>query len=243
MNAPAAAARKLGSSPVQFMGLTRSIGLTGGIGSGKSTVAQCLVECGALLVDTDAIARALTLPGGAALPAIAAEFGAAMIDSEGALDRVQMRERVFADASAKQRLEAILHPLIGQEAHRQANNAGTRPVVFDVPLLAESRAPRPWRQRVQRVLVVDCSIETQISRVAQRPGWTAEMAQRVVHQQATRSVRRAVADAVIHNDGLTLAQLHAQVQRVWQRWCAQDAKQQGAVEQSRLLAPVCKHQP
>ena len=225
MNTTAAAPDKPGSGPAaagvlaHSPGLKHSIGLTGGIGSGKSTVAQYLVACGALLVDTDAIARALTLPGGAALPAIATEFGATVIDDEGALDRVQMRKLVFADASTKQRLEAILHPLIGQEALRQASLAGARPVVIDVPLLAESRAPNSWRQRVQRVLVVDCSADTQISRVAQRPGWTAEMAQQVVQQQATRAARRAVADALIHNDGLTLAQLQTQVQAVWQRWC------------------------
>ncbi|MBE0549913.1 MAG: dephospho-CoA kinase, partial [Rubrivivax sp.] len=108
-----------------------TIGLTGGIGSGKSTVAQELVACGALLVDTDAIARALTLPGGAAMAALADEFGTDALAADGALDREKMRQRVFADSSAKARLEAILHPLIGAEARRQAAAAGARPVVFD----------------------------------------------------------------------------------------------------------------
>ena len=191
------------------------LGLTGGIGSGKSMVAQVLVAGGAVLVDTDAIARSLTLPGGAALPALAAGFGAQAIGADGALDRARMRALVFAEPGARRRLEAILHPLIGQEAQRQASGAGHRAVVFDVPLLAESGH---WRSRVQRVLVVDCSEATQLARVAQRPGWTVELAQQVVQQQATRQARRAVADAVIHNDGLSLPELHSQVQWLWRQW-------------------------
>ncbi len=209
------------------------LGLTGGIGSGKSTVAQALVACGAVLVDTDAIARTLTLAGGAALPALAAQFGPALIAADGTLDRAQMRALVFGDPATnptnKRRLEAILHPLIGQEAQRQAATAGAQTVVFDVPLLAESRH---WRERVHRVLVVDCSEATQVARVAQRPGWTAELALQVVQQQATRPTRRAVADAVIHNDGITLAELQHQVQAVWQHWTA--------VEQSPRLRPSSK---
>jgi dephospho-CoA kinase len=191
------------------------LGLTGGIGSGKSTVAQVLVGCGAVLVDTDAIARALTLPGGAALPALATQFGPQALGADGALDRAWMRARVFAEPGVKRQLEAILHPLIGQEAQRQATAAGPRPVVFDVPLLAESSH---WRSRVQRVLVVDCSEATQLARVSQRPGWTLELARQVVHQQATRAQRRAVADAVIHNDGVSLPELYSQVQWLWRRW-------------------------
>jgi dephospho-CoA kinase len=190
-------------------------GLTGGIGSGKSTVAQTLVACGAVLVDTDAIARALTLAGGAALPELVAQFGPQMLGADGALDRAQMRTLVFGDPAIKRRLEAILHPLIGQEAQRQATAAGAHPVVFDVPLLTESSH---WRARVQRVLVVDCSESTQVARVAQRPGWTAALAQQVVQQQATRSERRGLADAVIHNDGLTLDELRQHVQALWRCW-------------------------
>jgi len=191
------------------------LGLTGGIGSGKSTVAQALVACGAHLVDTDAIARALCLPGGGAIAALEAAFGAHAITPEGALDRNHMRQLAFADPAAKARLEAILHPLIGQEAQRQAALAAGRPVVFDVPLLAESAH---WRARVDRVLVVDCEEATQIARVAQRPGWTAEAAARVVALQATRPARRAMADAVICNEGLTLAQLGAEVRTLWALW-------------------------
>ena len=191
------------------------LGLTGGIGSGKSTVASMLVDCGAQLIDTDAIARALTLPGGQAMPALAAEFGAAAVAPEGALDRAYMRELAFNDAGTKARLEAILHPLIGHEALRQAAAATARVVVFDVPLLTESSH---WRQRVARLLVVDCSTQTQVARVAQRPGWSEDAARAVVAQQASRAARRAIADAVIHNDGLTLAALRLEVQALWQLW-------------------------
>lgn len=191
------------------------LGLTGGIGSGKSTVAAMLVDCGAHLVDTDAIARELTLPGGAAMPALCEAFGEQAVTPQGALDREHMRRLVFADADARRRLEAVLHPMIGQEAERRAALAQGRPVVFDVPLLAESRH---WRGRVLRVLVVDCEEATQIARVAQRPGWTAEAAARVVAQQASRALRRSVADAVICNDGLSLAGLQAEVRALWALW-------------------------
>ena len=193
----------------------RAIGLTGGIGSGKSTVAAMLVDCGAHLVDTDAIALALTLPGGAAVPALRAEFGAAAITADGALDRAHMRTLVFADTAAKAQLEAILHPLIGQEAQRQALLAGERVVLYDVPLLTASSH---WRVRVARVLVVDCSAAAQVARVTQRPGWTEAAARSVIAQQATRAARRAMADAVIHNDGLTLDQLQQQVRTLWSLW-------------------------
>jgi dephospho-CoA kinase len=192
------------------------IGLTGGIGSGKSTVARLFVERGACLVDTDAIARQLTAPGGAAMPALAAEFGPAIVAADGALAREAMRELAFTDTTARQRLEAVLHPMIGAEALRQAAQAGTGvPVVYDVPLLAESRH---WRERVDKVLVVDCSEATQVARVAQRPGWTPAMAQRVLDQQAPRATRRAVADAVIFNDGIELDQLAREVNALGVCW-------------------------
>ena len=190
-------------------------GLTGGIGSGKSTVATMLVACGALLVDTDAIAHALTAPGGAALPALAQAFGPEIIAADGSMDRDRMRTLAFGDPSARRRLEAILHPMIGDEAQRQAHLAAGKPVIFDVPLLAASSA---WRQRVERVLVVDCQEDTQIQRVMQRSGWTAEQVQRVIAQQTPRAARRAIADAVIFNDGLSLAALQAQTQALWLHW-------------------------
>jgi dephospho-CoA kinase len=197
------------------MAAPAAIGLTGGIGSGKSTVAAMLVELGAHLVDTDAIARRLTAPSGEAMPLVRAEFGPAFVADDGSLDRARMRERAFADASAKARLEAILHPLIGTEAQRQAQAAAGRPVVFDVPLLTPGSA---WRARVARVLVVDCSEATQALRVAARPGWSEAMARSVIAQQIPRVQRRALADAVIHNDGLTLDALRAEVSALWRLW-------------------------
>jgi dephospho-CoA kinase len=193
----------------------RSIGLTGGIGSGKSSVARCLVQCGAVLVDTDAIAHALTAKGGAALPALATHFGADIVSADGVLDRERLRSLVFTDPAAKVQLEAVLHPMIGAEALRQAHAAGPRVVVFDVPLLTESRH---WRQRVDRVLVVDCDEATQRQRVMQRSGWSEEAVSRVIAQQASRERRRAIADAVIFNQGLTLAQLGDEVTDLWALW-------------------------
>ena len=193
------------------------IGLTGGIGSGKSTVAQMLVGCGAHLVDTDAIARTLTLAGGGAMPALAEAFGATAVAPDGSLDRAFMRELAFADDHARARLEAILHPLIGREAQAQAQaaRAGGRTVVFDVPLLAESAR---WRQRLDRVLVVDCDEATQVQRVSQRPGWTEAAARAVMARQVPRAARRTVADAVIHNDRISLEQLAGEVKALWTLW-------------------------
>ena len=193
------------------------IGLTGGIGSGKSTVATLLVrQHGATLVDTDAIARQLTLPFGAAMPAIAHAFGSALVGTDGGLDRAAMRALVFDDSTAKRRLEAILHPLIGAEAMRQAQQARGA-VVFDVPLLAESSH---WRERVERVLVIDCKEATQLARVLLRPGWTEQTARAVIEQQASRQARRACADAVIYNDGLSLENLAGELLSLCRRWLA-----------------------
>lgn len=192
------------------------IGLTGGIGSGKSTVAAALAALGAAVVDTDAISRSLTLSGGAAMPAIEAQFGAEFVDVTGALDRARMRELVFAEPAARQRLEAILHPLIRAETARQAEAAGAAVVVFDVPLLIESGR---WREQVDRVLVVDCREATQIERVMARSGWTREAVQAVLAQQASRRARRAGADAVIYNDGLSLPELRDEVKALWEAWC------------------------
>ena len=194
------------------------LGLTGGIGSGKSTVAAMLAARGAAVVDTDAIARALTGPGGAAVGAIAAGFGADVIGPDGALDRAAMRALAFGDAGARSRLEAILHPLIGAQAQAEAaraEGAGVPLLVFDVPLLAESRR---WRARVQRVLVVDCSEATQVRRVAARPGWSAVMAERVIAQQASRMLRRSIADAVVFNDGIALDALESEVDALLALW-------------------------
>ncbi|MFT7775105.1 dephospho-CoA kinase [Roseateles sp.] len=191
------------------------VGLTGGIGSGKSTVAGLLGRAGAAIVDTDAISRALTLPGGAAMPAIAQAFGADFVGADGALDRDRMRALAFSDTGAKRRLEAILHPLITNEALAQADAARAPLVVFDVPLLVESGR---WRSRVARVLVVDCSVETQVVRVLQRPGWTMERVQGALAAQTSRQARRAAADAVLLNDGISLAALEMEARSLAARW-------------------------
>ena len=194
------------------------IGLTGGIGSGKSSVGALLGQLGAAVIDTDLIARQLTLPGGAAIDAIARDFGPLLIAADGALDRARMREIVFADPSAKRRLESVLHPLIGAETERQASTAAASAapaLVFDVPLLVESGR---WRAKVDKVLVVDCREATQVERVVRRSGWTPEAIRAVIASQASRAQRRACADAVIFNDGITPEQLATEVRAVWQRW-------------------------
>ncbi len=195
------------------------IGLTGGIGSGKSTVSQMLVDLGAHLVDTDAISRSLTAPGGAAIGAIARHFGPDFIDEHGAMHRARMREHAFHNPDALHHLEAILHPLIGEQAATRA--ALARPdqhIVYDVPLLAESGSR--WKDKVDRILVIDAEPDTQIARVMVRSGWPREAVEAVLAKQATREMRRALADHVILNEGLSLEQLRAEVERVWQGWSA-----------------------
>ncbi len=194
------------------------IGLTGGIGSGKSTVGRMLVDLGAWLVDTDAISRALTAPGGAGIEPIRETFGPEFIDTAGALDRTRMRDLVFRDPDARRRLESLLHPLIGQETLRQASQAlPGQPVVYDVPLLVESGR---WRALVDRVLVVDCTAATQIERVVQRSGLAAAEVERIIAQQASREARLRAADAVIFNDGLDLDRLREEVRALWAHWGA-----------------------
>jgi dephospho-CoA kinase len=129
-----------------------------------------------------------------------------------------MRELAFADTTVKRRLEAILHPLIGFETERRAAAAGNQVRVFDVPLLVESTR---WRSRVSKVLIVDCSVETQIARVTQRSGWSADMVQAVIAQQASREKRRACADAVIHNDGINVDELAQEVHSLWKQWTSE----------------------
>jgi dephospho-CoA kinase len=195
----------------------RVIGLTGGIGSGKSTVAHTLVQLGAHLVDTDAISRSLTAPGGAAMEAIAQAFGPGMVDTTGAMDRKAMRMLAFSQPEALKQLEGILHPLIGQISHDQAAQA--RPdqrIIFDVPLLVESG--RRWRDIVDRIVVVDCLPETQVQRVMARSGWPRDAVQAVLDKQASREQKLAAADDVLRNEGVSLDELRQQVVSLWDLW-------------------------
>ncbi|NBW67540.1 MAG: dephospho-CoA kinase [Betaproteobacteria bacterium] len=187
------------------------LGLTGGIGSGKSTVAQMLAARGAAVIDSDAIARSVTAANGSAMPAIREAFGPEFVNPEGALDRERMRALIFTDPDAKLRLEAIVHPLVGLATQAQAQaaiQAGHTLLVFDVPLLVES--PR-WRKLVDQVLVVDCLETTQIERVVARSGLTREAVHNIIQAQATRAQRLAAADITVFNDGLDLAQLQRAV--------------------------------
>lgn len=186
------------------------VGLTGGIGSGKSAVAALFAELGAEVIDTDAIAHELTAPGGAAIAAIRAAFGDDVIAGDGALDRAAMRRRVFADGQARQRLEGILHPMIGAESARRCAASSAAYVVLAVPLLIETGS---YRGRVQRLLVVDCREETQVARVMKRSGLSADEVRAIMASQATRADRLAAADDVIDNDG-EFARLRPQVEHL-----------------------------
>lgn len=174
------------------------VGLTGGIGSGKSTVADLFVAQGVPLVDTDAIAHELTAAGGAAMPALRDAFGPVIADAAGALDRAAMRRLVFADPLARSRLEGILHPLIRDLSAQRCRAAAAPYVILAVPLLVESGS---YRERCQRILVVDCPEKLQIERVMARSGLSAEEAHAILAAQASREQRLAIADDVLVNDG------------------------------------------
>jgi dephospho-CoA kinase len=174
------------------------IGLTGGIGSGKSTVADLFAKHGAGIIDTDAIARRLTQAGGEAIAAIRAAFGEDYITDDGALNRAKMRGLIFSDAAAKQRLELILHPLILEQAKVQLRQLQAKPyIILVVPLLAESPA---FRQLAQRILVVDCDENTQVARVTGRSRMGEAEVRSIIAQQTPRAERLQLADDVIHND-------------------------------------------
>jgi dephospho-CoA kinase len=192
-----------------------SIGLTGGIGSGKSLVADMFAALGAALIDTDQIAHQLTAPGGLAMPAIGAQFGADFIAANGAMDRARMRAAVFSDPAVKRRLEAILHPLIRIETERAAAEAQGAYRIFVVPLLVESGK---WKERVSRVLVVDCPEELQLSRVMARNGLAEAQVRAIMAAQASRQARLDAADDVIVNDA-GIAQLTPQVERLHALYC------------------------
>ncbi len=194
------------------------LGLTGGIGSGKSTVARMLVGLGAGLVDADAISRQLTAAGGLAMPAIAAAFGQDFVGADGALERDRVRQTVHNDPGARQRLEAIIHPLVGLESRRQAALLAEQAcpcIVFDIPLLVESAH---WRHDLDHVLVVDCTEEVQISRVMARNQLSRSQVQSIIASQASRSRRLAAADSVIFNVDLSLDELAAQLQKISARF-------------------------
>lgn len=191
------------------------IGLTGGIGSGKSTVASMFADLGAAVIDADAISRGLTAAGGRAIEAIRQQFGNHMIDADGAMNRQAMRERVFTDAETRQQLENIVHPLVSQITLEQSQAAlltGKRCLVHDVPLLVESG--RQWRMKVDRILVVDCEPATQRERVVARSALSPDEVDRIIGQQATRAHRLACADVVIFNQDLPLDLLRQQVHEV-----------------------------
>jgi dephospho-CoA kinase len=192
------------------------IGLTGGIGSGKSAAADEFARLGAAIVDTDAIAHELTGPGGAAIAEIARQFGKAFVDANGAMDRQRMRDLVFSDAEEKQRLESILHPKIRDESARRIAAATTPYVVHVVPLLVES--PR-HRERVHRVLVVDCPEDVQVARVRQRSMLPEAQVRRIIASQIQRERRLAAADDVIDNSG-DIAALHQQVRTLHEKYLA-----------------------
>ncbi|NLD55257.1 MAG: dephospho-CoA kinase [Burkholderiaceae bacterium] len=218
----AAAKPQLAPAPTQASGATPPVyrvALTGGIGSGKSTVADRFVARGAVLVDTDAIAHTLTAPGGTAIPVIRQRFGDGMITADGRLDRAAMRELAFADPTARKALEAILHPMIRAETQRQvqaAAEAGAEYVILAIPLLVESG---DWHGRVERVAVVDCPRETQISRVMTRSSLSREEVEAILRAQASREARLAVADDVIDNGG-ELAALDPQIDALHREYVA-----------------------
>lgn len=192
------------------------IGLTGGIGSGKSAAADIFASLGAAVVDTDAIAHELTRPGGGAIEGVRALFGDAAIAADGAMDRKKVRELVFSDPSAKQKLEALLHPMIRAESQRRIAEGATRApyVVHVVPLLVESP---DYRRRVQRVLVVDCDESVQVERVQKRSGLAADEVRRIIAAQVPRATRLAAADDVIDNSG-PLAAVGPQVRALHERY-------------------------
>ncbi|MDP2433311.1 MAG: dephospho-CoA kinase [Pseudomonadota bacterium] len=173
------------------------VGLTGGVGSGKSTAARLFAELGAALVDTDAIAHGLTAADGAAMPAIAAAFGDAVIAADGSLDRATLRARVFAESDARLRLEQILHPLIHNEVLRQIAAARAPYVILIVPLLVENLAT--YRPDMDRIAVVDCDEQQQIERTASRPGVGLDQARAILAAQSSRAARLAIADDLIDN--------------------------------------------
>jgi dephospho-CoA kinase len=202
------------------------VGLTGGIGSGKSKVADLLARWGAAIVDTDVIAHDLTAPGGAAIEPIRQAFGPEVIAANGALDRAAMRDLVFQSPESRKRLEAILHPMIRSETQARASVAKGCYVVFVVPLLVESGR---WAEALDRVCVVDCDPETQVARVQARSGLTREAIERIMSAQASREARLAAAhDVVFNGSDTSLELLESRVRALHEVWCTQAQQQPAA---------------
>lgn len=197
------------------------VGLTGGIGSGKTTVAALFQRLGAEIIDADALVHELIAPGGAAIEALRAEFGPDVLSPDGGLDRPAMRARAFADSGVRRRLEGILHSRVRIAAEQRAAGlpAGTPYAMFVIPLLVESR---DWAARVHRVLVVDCPESTQLARVCARPGVDAATALAIIRTQAERAARLAVAHDVIFNEG-PLALIEARAARLHECYVAEAA--------------------
>lgn len=194
------------------------LGLTGGIGSGKSTVARMFAPLGAVVIDADAVSRSLTAPQGKAIEAIRLEFGDTMISADGSLDRHRMRDLIFTNVSAKNRLENIIHPLIKHEIQLQdqaSAKVGVELIVYDIPLLVESNN---WRPKLDQVLVIDCLVITQIKRVMDRNTLKQEDVEKIIANQASRKIRNSAADIVIFNDSITVEQLLEQVKQVAQHF-------------------------
>jgi len=210
------------------------VGLTGGIGSGKTTVSNLFATHGTVVVDTDVIAHQLTAPGGEAMPYIIAEFGPNVASSNGALDRAAMRQRVFADPAARQRLEAILHPMIGDQAMQACTSAHSAYVLLVVPLLVETRG---WKKRCDRILLVDCDEATQIGRVMARSNLGETEARAILATQASRQERQAAADDIIDND-LGKLELAARVETLHRAYLgyAKSKNFKPSVEISRQIA-------
>ena len=194
------------------------LGLTGGIGSGKSTVAAMLLARGAVIIDADAISRTSTAAAGSAIEAIRQTFGPEYVNEDGALDRDRMRQATFSDPQVRARLEAIIHPLVREESERRESAAqadGVACLVFDIPLLVESGK---WRRKLDAVLVVDCTIAVQTERVMARSGLARDAVVQIIASQASRAQRLAAADLVLFNAGISLVDLEARVGQAAQRF-------------------------
>lgn len=187
-----------------------SVGLTGGIGSGKTTVANLFAERGAEVIDADEIAHQLTVTGGAAIEAIRFQFGPESIQDNGSMSRAFMREKVFKDTDARKKLEAILHPMIRQQSLQMAEASTKDYVIFVVPLLVEQPV---WQKMIKRILVVDCSEDLQIKRVIERNKMNTDQVRAIMAAQATREARLELADDVIVNER-GLAELVSEVDKL-----------------------------